>query len=120
MAVVLSPAPTTPAAMAKARDYLGPLIGLDPTDDADRLDALIAVAAAHVERYAPTAPDAVKSESVTRFCGYLAQSDYGAVVNEQVGPQQVTYVANHGPAFRNCGAKALLSPWKKRRAGSIG
>ena len=29
------------------------------------------------------------------------------------------HVVNHGPTFRNCGASALLSPWKVRRAGAI-
>ena len=75
MAVVLSPAPTTPAAMQAARDYLGPLIGVR---DDDRLDHLLAVAAALIEKEAPAASQAVKNEASTRFCGYLSQARPGA------------------------------------------
>lgn len=127
MAVVLSPAPTTPAAMEKARNYLAPLIGgatpgtlMAKPDLVERLDAQIAAAAALVEREAPDAPQPVKNEAVVRFCGYLAQSDFGGVVSEKIGPKEATWTTNHAAMFRNSGAKGLLAPFKVRRAGVIG
>ena len=117
MAVVLSPAPTTPAAMQAARDYLGPLIGVR---DDDRLDHLLAVAAALIEKEAPAASQAVKNEASTRFCGYLSQARPGAIRRHQLGESfEQEFVVNHAPMFRNCGAKGLLAPFVVRRAGAI-
>ena len=79
------------------------------------------LAAALVEKYAPGAPAAVKDEALIRFAGYLAQSSsYGAIRKGGTGPLDVEYVTNHAPIFRNCGAAALLTNWKIRRAGAIG
>ena len=102
--------------MAAARAYLEPLVGLDATDDASRIDALIEAAAALIEREAPGAPAGVKREAVVRMAGYLAQSDYGGYRSETIGDKSVSYPTTHAAMFRRCGAKALLSPWKKRRA----
>lgn len=118
MVVVLSPAPTTPVATQTARDYLSPLIGV--TGEV-RLDQLIAVAAAVIEKEAPAAPQAIKNEAAVRFCGYLAQARPGAVRSHQLAESyRQEFVVNHGPAFRNCGAKSMLSPFVVRRAGSVG
>ena len=82
--------------------------------------SLGAAASAMVERYAPGAPQALKDEAVIRFAGYLAQADFGGFRSEgqgvggTPGPE---YVTNHAPAFRNCGAAMLLTPWRVRRAG---
>ena len=80
---------------------------------------LLATATALVEREAPLAPEAVANESVVRFSGYLAQSDFGTIRKEGIGPRDVEYVVNHAAMFRNCGAKGLLSPYKIRRASAI-
>ena len=127
MAVVLSPAPTTPAAMEAARNYVAAQIGGIVPGMAqakpgleDRLDALIGAASALIERESPGAPQATKNEACVRMCGYLAQSDFGAVRSETIGPKSAEYVTNHAAMFRACGAKSLLSPWKVRRAGAIG
>ena len=53
-------------------------------------------------------PDAVRDESVVRFCGYS--------YDMPESPRGDGYAA----AFRNSGALALLGPWRIRRAGSIG
>lgn len=118
MAVVLSPWPTSPVAITNATAYLRPLIGGDLTDE--RIQALGATASARIEDYAPRAPQALKNEAAVRFAGYLAQSDYGAVADESVGPRSVTYTTNHAAMFRNCGAAGLLTRHRRRRAGSIG
>ena len=86
-----------------------------------RAQELLAVASAHVERYAPSAPPAVQNEAVIRFAGYLYGSDYGGILSEtSVGSAVVTYAPNHADAFRRSGAASLLSPYRVRRAGAIG
>ena len=86
----------------------------------DRATRLLAVATAVVEGYAPDAPEVLQNEAVIRFAGYLAGSDYGGIVTEEIGPKKVTYTERHGATFRNSGAEALLTRHKVRRAGSIG
>ena len=88
-------------------------------NDPDVATQLLQTASALVEREAPNAPEAIQNESVVRFAGYLAQSDFGTIRKEGLGPRDVEYVVNHAAMFRNCGAKGLLSPWKVRRAGAI-
>ena len=73
-----------------------------------------------VEQYAPGAPDALQNEAAVCFAGYLAQSDFGSIMKETVGPSSFDFVTNHAGAFRNCGAAMLLSRWRVRRAGAIG
>lgn len=109
---VLSPAPTTPAAKTAARECLREFVAV-----ADgRADALIAVGAALTEREAPNAPQAIKNEAVIRLSSWL-QARPRAIRSQRLGEHlDTTYVTNHGPMFRLCGAKALLSPWKRRRA----
>jgi len=81
---------------------------------------LLAVVKAHVERYAPSAPGEVQDEAAIRFSGYLAASPgFGAYRKLEVGSTTYEMPPTHGPAFRNSGAMALLSPWKVRRAGAI-
>ena len=57
-----------------------------------------------------------------RLIGHLSDSNVGHAVvkREQVGPRDIEYVTNFAPAFRNCGAAALLTRWKIRRGGVIG
>ena len=116
---VLSPWPNTTAtvALAAARTCLGDALGLT---DESTLDRLGMAAAELVEREAPGAPQAIKNEAVVRMAGYLSQSDFGAIRQESIGPLTVEHALNHGMAFRHCGAKALLAPWRVRRAGAIG
>ena len=80
------------------------------SDEAAR--ALGQVASARVEREAPNAPQAVKNQAAVRYCGYFAQADFGTIRQETIGPKDTQYVVNHQRAWINCGAKALLSPWK--------
>ena len=85
----------------------------------DRAERILAVATAIVLEYAPAAPTALLNEAVIRLGGYLAQSDYGTVREETIGPRSVSYQMNHAAMFRNSGGQALLTRWKKRRAGVI-
>ena len=88
--------------------------------DLARAERVLPAASAMVERYAPTAPAALKNEAIIRFGGYLLGSDYGGVARESIGPKEVEYAANHANAWRNSGAAMLLTRWKRRRAGAIG
>lgn len=118
MALSPWPNPTATAALRNAIERLKSAIGGRAEASDEAAAGLGAVAAALVEREAPGAPQAVKDEAVIRMAGYLAQADYGPVRQESIGPASVEYVTNHAPAFRNCGAKGLLSPWKIRRGGA--
>ena len=89
-------------------------------EDSATAAQLLAVASALVEQYAPGAPVALQNEAAVRFAGYLAQSDFGAIPKESIGPRSVDYVTNHANAWRNSGAAMLLSRWRVRRAGAIG
>ena len=121
MAVVaLSPWPTTPVALANATARLKAAVQGAAADSDERAAVLGAAASAAIERYAPGAPQAVRDEATVRMAGYLAQSDFGSVVKESIGPQDVEYAVNHANAFRNSGAAGLLSRWRVRRAGAVG
>lgn len=115
----LSPWPTSPAATAAAVACLKAAIA-DEGEADEMIVRVGSAAAARVEREAPGAPAAVKSEATIRLAGYLYSSDFGAIRKETIGPREVEYVTNHANAWRNSGAAALLAPWKIRRAGVIG
>ena len=127
MAVTLSPWPPITsaanrvAAVKRLSEAIGGRTNLDGTPNAEAANHLGEAAAAMVEDYAPGAPQALRDEAVIRFAGYLAGSDYGAIVSEtSVASAQVTYVVNHSNAWRNSGAAMLLTRWRIRRAGAIG
>ena len=88
-------------------------------DDDDILCGVGEAVAALIEREAPGAPQAVKNEAAIRCLGYLAESDFGALRSEEIGPLKQEFTADHSRAFRRSGAKGLLAPWKVRRAGAI-
>ena len=81
---------------------------------------LLAVATELVERYAPAAPEAIQNEAVIRCAGYLAQQPSDARRSTTVGGVSSSWAVTHMSALRHSGGMALLSPWKRRRAGSIG
>ena len=118
-AAVLSPWPTTETARAAAVARLQAAVAGRTVESDEDASALGELASARVEREAPGAPQAVRDEAVIRFVGYWAQSDYGSIRSESIGPRSVEYIANHANAWRNCGAAGLLAPWRIRRAGAI-
>lgn len=115
----LTPWPTDgePSSHVELIQILKEAIGDLPDDRVARIGV---AASALVERYAPGAPQGIRDEAMIRCAGYLAQSDFGGIVSETIGPRQVSYTVNNSALFRNSGAAALLSPWKRRRAGIIG
>jgi len=71
------------------------------------LTRLVAVAAAHAERWAPNAPEAILNEAVIRMAGYLYDSP-------------TAHAGNYAGAFSRSGAEAVLAPWRNHRAGVLG
>ena len=85
-----------------------------------RAERVLPVVVAMVEEYAPRAPAVAKHEACIRFGGYLLTARPSNVTSRSAGPLSAGYQVNHAAAFRNSGAAALLTRWKRRRAGSIG
>ena len=96
------------------------LLSDETSADLDRATRVLPVAERMVEDYAPNAPDELKDEATIRFAGYLLGSDYGAIVDETIGPYSQSHQTNHAAAFRNSGAAMLLTRYRVRRAGAIG
>ena len=69
-------------------------------------------AIALVDQYAASAPEAVRSEAILRFCGALMESGFGSKFAGDVKP------VNHSSMFRTSGSQGLLQPWHPRRAGA--
>ena len=87
--------------------------------DLETATRLLAFARERVEATAPLAPDPVCNEAVIRYAGYMAQSDYGGIRKETIGPKETEYQMNHANAWRNSGAAGILAPWAIKRAGAI-
>ena len=81
---------------------------------------LLAVVTELVENYAEHAPESVQNEAAIRAAGYLAQQPSDARRSTTVGGVSSSWAVTHTSALRHSGAMALLSAWKRRRAGSIG
>lgn len=80
---------------------------------------LLPVATALVNAYAPTAPDAISDEAVIRAAGWLhGQPKTGAVAQQQ-GDVRDEFLFEASGVLTHSGAKSLLSPFKRRRAGAI-
>ncbi len=90
-------------------------LGADETLQA-RVDSIHAAASARILRYAPGAPDAVKTEAIIVYGGWLYQA---TAQSRSVFPTD-----NEGPpvnvsrAFLLSGAQGLLSSWRVPRAGA--
>lgn len=88
--------------------------------DTARLAKLKATAEGMIQRYvgAVTAiPAEIIEEATIRIVGYLMESRPDNVTMESVGPRSRSWALHRQSAFRHSGAMALLSRYKKRRAG---
>ena len=119
--MALSPWPSSTATVALAAATTALRAALGETDATDeKIQRLGAAVAAHVERFAPDAPQATKDEAVIRASGWLLDT-IGAQRFRGVGALDLEPApVQSGPWFRSSGAMALLSPWKVRRAGVVG
>ena len=113
---VLSPWPSTLAAIAAARTCLSDAIGVTAESALDRLGS---TGAALVERYAPDAPAPVKNEAVIRAAGWLAEQPAASIRSESTGDIATSFSPSNMSALRHSGAMGLLTAWKVRRAGAI-
>ena len=119
-AVSLSPFPGTtmtvqrPAAIACIKATIAG--GASLSDD--RAAALGEAASGLVERFAPDAPSAIKNEAVIRVAGWIHSREPKPVQGITVGGIRLDYRERFfsPDAMRNSGARALLSPWRTRRA----
>ena len=107
------------AAISELKDEIEP--GLSN----DRVARMGATAAAIVEKYAPSAPDAVKDEAVIRMSGYMNETgkraDFGALRADSTDVESVKIEKTFNPAsgaFRRSGAMHLLNPWRNRQGAS--
>ena len=90
-------------------------IGIPITDTA-RIDGLLAVVTARVERYAPGAPAEVTNEAAILYAAWLWQS--GAQARTLLPADGEGRPVNASRAFLLSGAHGLLSAWRVPRAGA--
>ena len=109
------PSDTTPSGVTLTAAELAAETGAEP----DRAGRVLPVATAIVVEYAPEAPTPILNEAVIRLAGYILSADYGTIREEELGPRRLQYPVNHAMMFRNSGAQALLTRFKKRRAGAL-
>ena len=127
MALVLTPWPTDPAAVLAAVAavrfaFANSAISVQSRDSATQFDQVIERVAeavsAQIERYAPGAPDAIRTEALIRFASWIMLTP-AAFVQEKVADPSGTTIdrmyANSGNGFRRSGARSLLSSWRIRR-----
>lgn len=75
--------------------------------DIERVDRLLAVAAAYIERRAPNAPEEAQDEAALLFIAYALERGGG-------DPEGVRGAPN---VWRHSGALSVLAPWRAHRAG---
>lgn len=83
---------------------------------------VLEVVGERVQREAPNAPQSVKNEAALRYFGYLYDAgNYGTIRRDSIGSGALAtdYVVNHQRAWINCGAKAILAPWKPLHAARV-
>ena len=104
-----SPAPLTAAELADRIET-----------DTTTAEGLLTAAWPIICDYAPNAPPAVRQEALIRFAGWLAEAPATGVRSEAIGPLQRSYMTSATGGFSQSGARALLGPFRARRAGLIG
>ena len=103
----------------------GVMIGNADVVTDERRTQVATVACEAVESYAPMAPEATKLEAATQMAGYLLGTSPNLHRRSMTDPSGTMLEVEHDGqatrnAFRYSRASALLSPFKRRRAGLIG
>ena len=119
--------PRAQAAYQAAGDKFGnPGAGGASAEQKAVIARIAAAVSERVEFEATAAPQAVKDEALIRATGYLysvGQHGWGALrAVEHVyrdGSLSSSVAMDVAPAMLRSGARALLRPWAKRRAGAI-
>ena len=87
----------------------------------DTVTRILDVVRYQVDRYAPDAPAAVSNEAAIRYAAYLCATTQSSwFTSMDLSGIKTEFHPNHGLAFRNCGAQALLTRYVRRNAGVIG
>ena len=81
-----------------------------------RVDSIHAACTARINRYAPGAPDGVKTESLILYSAWIYQS--GAQSRSVFPAEKTDPPVNVSRAFLLSGAQSLLSSWRVPRAGA--
>ena len=104
---------------AALRDELGLA---DDTAGNRTATRLLSIVSAEIEQFAPAAAVDVQNEAAIRMSGWLNATDASmAILSElEVGELDFTFRSFAVGSLRASGAMALLSPWKRRRAGICG
>lgn len=83
-------------------------------------ERMLPVVSKIIEAHAPDAPSEVMNEAAIRYAGYLRNTRPALGLRKMdVGSLSVEPLVAHGPAFRNCGAAALLMPFRLHRGGLV-
>ena len=69
-----------------------------------------------VERYAPDAPESVKTEAVVLMLSYRRLMGQGNITRDKEGDRELEFAVTRVNIFRHSGAMAMLTTYRKRRA----
>lgn len=84
-----------------------------------RAVTVLDAATALVDRYAPAAPHTLRIEATLRVIGWMIEAPAGGQRLETIGDITTAYTIGAATgAMQASGAKALLAPWRVRRAGA--
>ena len=90
----------------------------DPTTDITTAQALDA-AGSLVDRFAPSAPDAIKTVAVNRLARWLQSFPADGSTNAVFGDQTLSSAKPGMDALKGSGAGAMLAPWRLVRARAV-
>ncbi|MCY4157278.1 MAG: hypothetical protein OXF66_07600 [Gammaproteobacteria bacterium] len=112
------PAPST-AQYKAAAAALSETASETPTvSEKARIDAIMGLLSAKIERFAPDAPLAAKREAARRYFGYLGGASTGEFESMETDGLKVAFSHDHSRAFRLSGAMGALSAYRVRLAVS--
>lgn len=86
----------------------------------ERAVQLAGVVKALVDGYAPQAPEDISNEAARRVAGFLRDMAPSYLSKVDAGQLTLEYFSGVRSPLRHSGAMAILSPFKRRRAGAIG
>ena len=116
----LSPFPGTnsPAQRATAIAALKDGISGGANLSDDRVAALGEAASAMIERFAPDAPDEIRNEATLRCAAWMHAREPKPLQGLNIGGMRLDFRERfYSPhAMVNSGARAILEPWRTRRA----
>ena len=87
-----------------------------PDDQQGRIDSLYTACCCRIKRYAKGAPLSVRNEALILYAAWIYQS--GAQRRSVFPADGEGPPVNVSRAFLLSGAQALLSPWRRPRAGA--